>query len=75
MSADTPHGIELVLELVREAARGRACATCDRALTEASITPDSIDPGRIVASMSCRCGAAQTIEVRPATPDGRAEIR
>ena len=75
MSADTSRGIELVLALVREAARGRTCATCGRALTEASITPKSIDPERVVASMTCPCGATQSVEVRPTAPAGRAEIR
>lgn len=75
MSADTSHGIELVLELVRESARDRCCPACGRALTDASITPESIDPERVVASMTCPCGATQSVEVRPTAPDGRAEIR
>ena len=68
------HGVALVLALVHDAARERRCASCGEPLDAASIEPGQIDPERIVAHLICPCGAAETIEIQPATEDGRAEI-
>jgi hypothetical protein len=68
-------GVELVLELVRAAARGRRCVSCGRPLATAHIDPEDVDPERILARVLCPCGTAEVVEVRPAAEGGRAEIR
>ncbi len=74
MTAPSP-GVELVLELVRAAARERRCAACGRSLMEADVRPGDADPERIVARLHCPCGADEVVEVRPAADAGSAEIR
>ncbi|MGH3050740.1 MAG: hypothetical protein ACRDLK_11325 [Gaiellaceae bacterium] len=74
MSASSP-GVELVLELVREAARGRRCVSCGSSLAEAHVEPDAVDVEHVAARLVCQCGAVEIVEVRPAGDGGRAEIR
>lgn len=74
MSAGRSPGVELVLALLRDAARDRTCGSCGASLTEAAVAPVSLEPERLIARLHCACGAAETVEVRPATAEGRAEI-
>lgn len=75
MSAEHSPGVELLLELVRDAARGRRCTTCGNDLASARIDADDVDLERVVARIHCRCGNVESIEVRPAEEGGSAEIR
>jgi hypothetical protein len=75
VSSGSSLGVELVLELVRAAAEGRRCPSCDRPLTAATIEPDAVDLERIVARLVCACGAVEVVEIRPASEEGRAELR
>jgi hypothetical protein len=68
-------GTEFVLELVREAARGRRCGSCGRSLAEASIELEDVAPERIAVRASCSCGVVELVEVRPAGEEGLAELR
>jgi hypothetical protein len=68
-------GVGLVLELIRSAAGRRSCASCGRSLAEATAAADDVDTERIVARLTCACGADELVEVRPAGEDGRAELR
>ncbi len=75
MSAGGSPGVELVLALVRDAARDRRCAACGSSLVAACIEPDEVDPEHVVARILCPCGAVEIVEARPASEGGSAEIR
>lgn len=68
-------GVDLVLELVRDAARARRCTSCGRSMAEATAAPGEVDPERIVVHLVCACGADEVVEVRPTDENGHAAIR
>jgi bacterioferritin-associated ferredoxin len=75
MSAGGSPGLELVLELVRNASGGRRCGSCGRSLAEAGLELQEVVPERIVVRAVCPCGSVEDVELRPASEEGRAELR